>query len=68
MGIALLLAALLALDRVFPPDLTRATQASIVVTDRDGGILRAFEPEEGAWRLPTRVEGVDPPYLALLPA
>ncbi|MGH7123299.1 MAG: penicillin-binding protein 1C [Stellaceae bacterium] len=65
---ALALAALLILDRLFPPDLTRYEQASIVVTDRDGGILRAFETDEGAWRLPTRAEDVDPRYLALLRA
>jgi len=65
---ALLAIAALTLDRVCPPDLTRAQQASIVVTDRDGGILRAFETEEGAWRLPTRAEDVDPRYLALLRA
>jgi penicillin-binding protein 1C len=60
--------ALLTLDRVFPPDLTRAEQASVVVTDRDGGILRAFETADGAWRLPTRADEVDPRYLALLRA
>jgi penicillin-binding protein 1C len=58
----------LLLDRIFPPDLGRAQQASVVVTDRDGGILRALETADGAWRLPTRVEDVDPRYLALLRA
>ena len=67
-GAALLLGALLILDRVFPPDLSRYERASVVVTDRDGGILRAFETAEGAWRLPTTAEDVDPRYLALLRA
>ena len=67
-GTALLFGALLVLDRLVPPDLTRYEQASVVVTDRDGGILRAFETDEGAWRLPTRVEDVDPRYLSLLRA
>ncbi|HXP75585.1 MAG TPA: penicillin-binding protein 1C [Stellaceae bacterium] len=59
---------LLILDRVFPPDLARAQQASVVVADRDGSILRAFETKEGAWQLPTSAEDVDPGYLALLHA
>jgi penicillin-binding protein 1C len=65
---ALLAGTLLALDHVFPPDLGRAEQASVVVLDRDRAILRAFETPEGAWRLPTTVEDVDPRYLALLRA
>ena len=69
MGVVpLLLAALLMLDHLLPPDLTPYDHASIVVTDRDGGILRAFETSEGAWRLPTTADDVDPRYLALLRA
>ncbi len=67
-GATLLVGALLIFDLIFPPDLDRAERASVVVTDRDGGILRAFETAEGAWRLPTRVEDVDPRYLSLLRA
>ena len=63
-----LLVTILFLDHLFPPDLSRYEQASIVVTDRDGDILRAFETPEGAWRLSTRPEDVDPRYLALLRA
>ena len=66
--VALVAGSLLTLDRLFPPDLSRYERASVVVTNRDGGILRAFETEEGAWRLPTRVEDVDPRYLVLLRA
>ena len=67
-GIALFAGALLAIDHLFPPDLTRYEQASVVVTDRDGGILRAFETNDGVWRLPTTAEEIDPRYLALLRA
>ena len=67
-GAALLLGALLILDRIFPPDLDRAEQTSVVVLDRDRAILRAFETKEGAWRLPTTAEDVGPRYLALLRA
>jgi len=68
-GVATFLAiTFLALDHLFPLDLTRAERASVVVTDRDGAILRAFETSEGAWRLPTTAADVDPRYLALLRA
>jgi len=65
---ALIIGALLTLDRLSPPDLARYEHASIVVADRDGGILRAFETQEGEWRLPTGPASVDPRYLALLRA
>ncbi|HKX10874.1 MAG TPA: penicillin-binding protein 1C, partial [Stellaceae bacterium] len=67
-GVVLGVSALLLLDRLFSPDLTRYQQASVVVTDRDGGILRAFQTSDGAWRLPTTRGDVDPRYLALLQA
>ena len=65
---ALIVSALFVLDRFLPPDLGRYGRTSVVVTDRDGGILRAFQTAEGAWRLPTRVGDVDPRYIALLRA
>jgi penicillin-binding protein 1C len=67
-GVALLASAIFATDRSFPPDLGRAERGSVVVLDRNRAILRAFETPEGAWRLPTTVEDVDPRYLALLRA
>lgn len=64
--LALLGGALWGLDALFPPDLTRARQASVVIVDREHEILRAFQSKDGAWRLPTSVEDVDPRYLVLL--
>ncbi len=66
--VTLIAASLAILDHLLPPDLTRYQQASVIVTDRDGDMLRAFETSEGVWRLPTRAEDVDPRYLALLRA
>ena len=66
--VALVGGALAHLDRADPPDLTRAERASVVVVDREGAILRAFETADGAWRLPTAAEDVDPRYLLLLRA
>jgi len=58
--------ALALLDRADPPDFARVEHASVVVVDREGAILRAFETDDGAWRLPTTAADVDPRYLRLL--
>lgn len=60
------LAALVSLDRLFPPPLARLEDLSTVVLDREGELLRAFATSEGSWRLPITPDAVDPLYLALL--
>lgn len=61
-------AAGLALDRAFPPDLSRYHDRSTEVVDANGRLLRAFTTQDGKWRLKTGVDDVDPVYLALLKA
>jgi penicillin-binding protein 1C len=39
---------------------------STVVIDRDGQVLRPYATNDGRWRLPATVEGVDPRYVAAL--
>lgn len=63
-----LVAAALALDRLFPPDLSRYHDRSTEVVDANGRLLRAFTTADGKWRLNTSVDDVDPLYLALLKA
>lgn len=58
----------LALDRAFPPDLTRYHDRSTEVVDANGRLLRAFTTQDGKWRLKTTVDDVDPLYLGLLKA
>src|SRR3984893_5971472 len=58
----------LALDRLFPPDLSRYHARSSETVDANGRLLRAFTTAEGKCGLKTPVEGVDPVYLALLKA
>jgi penicillin-binding protein 1C len=41
-------------------------ELSKVVLDRDGRLLRAYATDEGRWRLPAKVEDVDPRFLKLL--
>ena len=63
-----LTAGALALDRLFPPNLARYQERSTEILDADGRLLRAFTTPDGKWRLKTKVDDVDPLYLALLKA
>jgi penicillin-binding protein 1C len=49
-----------------PAPLGESLDFSATVVDRDGRLLRPYATPEGRWRLPTRADGVDPRYLALL--
>jgi penicillin-binding protein 1C len=66
LAVALAVTAALALDRLFPPDLSRYQVRSTEIVDANGRLLRAFTTGDGKWRLKTMVEDVDPVYLALL--
>jgi len=61
-----LLLAPFALDRLFPPNLTRLHAVGAEVQDRDGRILSVLPAPGGFWRLATRPEDVSPILLDLL--
>jgi penicillin-binding protein 1C len=63
-----LVCALLTADRANPPDMTRANTLSPEVTAKDGTLLRAFLSKDGAWRIHTTPDQVNPRYLAMLRA
>lgn len=65
-AVALLVAGLVGLDRLFPPDLSRAEAVSAEVTDRDGATLAVFPAPGGVWRLRTTVADVPPAFVAML--
>ncbi|MBV9550222.1 MAG: penicillin-binding protein 1C [Alphaproteobacteria bacterium] len=65
LGVAL---AVIAADRLLPPDMTRAQALSPEVTASDGALLRPFLSKDGAWRLHTTAYDVSPRYLTLLMA
>ncbi len=65
-GVAVLAAAALALDLMFPPDMTRYRDASTEVTARDGTLLRAFTTHDGTWRLRTDPAQVEPRYIDMM--
>jgi penicillin-binding protein 1C len=47
-------------------DLSEADRGSTVVVDREGKVLRAFTTNDGRWRLPVKVQNVDPRFIAML--
>ena len=55
--------AVLAADAIFPPNLSRARNASAVVLDRNGAWLRALPVETGRWRLRADLGRTDPTFL-----
>jgi len=61
-----LAAGALALDRLFPPDLSRLSDLSQLVEDKDGRVLRAFIARDGSWRLPVLLADVDPRFRRML--
>jgi len=60
--------AAVALDALFPPDLSRAQRASPVVLDRNGAWLRALPVDKGRWRIRADLERTDPSFLRRLVA
>jgi penicillin-binding protein 1C len=49
-----------------PAPLGKNLETSHIVLDREGRLLRAYATSEGRWRLPARVEDVDPRFVRLL--
>jgi penicillin-binding protein 1C len=49
-----------------PAPLGRHLDYSHLVLDRDGRLLRAYTTKEGRWRLPAKLDDVDPRYLKML--
>lgn len=53
-------------DKTFPPPLDTSTEVSREVVDRNGKLLRAYTAQNGVWRLPVTLDGVDPDYINML--
>jgi penicillin-binding protein 1C len=54
--------AVVALDALFPPDLSRAHRSSPVALDRRGAWLRALPVEDGRWRIRADLDRLDPSF------
>ncbi|MBY0339252.1 MAG: transglycosylase domain-containing protein, partial [Acetobacteraceae bacterium] len=63
-----ILGALLALDRAFPPELSRLAQPAREVTDRDGRVLAVLPGRGGVWRLPAEAPAAPPALIEMLVA
>ncbi|WP_119419911.1 penicillin-binding protein 1C [Desertibaculum subflavum] len=60
------LVALVAADRLLPPDLSKLDDLSVVVADRRGEPLRIYLSRDQQYRLPVALEQVDRRYVDLL--
>lgn len=67
-AVAVLVLALLSLDRALPPDLQRYEERSTIVLDAQGEILRAFTTSDGMWRLGATSDDVDANFVRMLVA
>ena len=55
-----------ALDRLFPPDLSRLATVGSEVLDRDGRTVALLPAPRGVWRFRARVDSVSPDFVNLL--
>ena len=65
-ALATLAAGAVALDRLFPPNLSKLADTSTVVRDGQGRMLRAYLARDGHWRLPATTAEVSPRLIELL--
>ena len=68
LSLAGLLVTAIILDHLFPLDLRRAREQSVLVVDAQDRLLHGFTTADGTWRLPLPVDAVDPLYLSMLKA
>ncbi len=55
-----------ALDRALPPPIERAGDVSSLVLDREGRPLAAYSNSEQRWRLPAKLDDLDPEFIERL--
>lgn len=64
--IAVSLAAIVILDRIFPPPIERGRSVSIMISDRDDRPLRAIPRDNGTWRFAAELDEIDPVFIEAL--
>ena len=65
-GLAALIIAFFALNVIFPPKLAAIRHNSAIVTDREGHWLAGFTVDDGIWRIPAKLEEIDPRFIDAL--
>ena len=66
LAVAVFAAAILTLDALFPPPISRGDRVSILVSDREGRPLRALPLQNGTWRLRADLDEIDPVFIEAL--
>lgn len=65
-AIAISLAAIFVLDKLFPPPIERGRVVSVLVSDRNDRPLRAFPLDNGTWRFAADLDDIDPIFIEAL--
>ena len=65
-GLAAIITAFIALNVIFPPPLEAVRHDSAIVTDREGHWLAGFTVDDGIWRIPAKLEEIDPRFIEAL--
>lgn len=64
--LAVSLAAIFVLDKLFPPPIERGRSVSIMISDRDNRPLRAIPRDNGSWRFAADLDNIDPVFVEAL--
>ena len=65
-SLAVIVIAFFGLNIIFPPPLAAVRHNSAVVTDREGHWLAGFTVDDGIWRIPAKLEEIDPRFVEAL--
>ena len=65
-GLAVALAAVFVLDKLFPPPIENGRVVSVLVSDHEDRPLRAFPLENGTWRFAADLDEIDPVFIEAL--
>lgn len=65
-SLALIVASFITLNVIFPPPLAAVKHRSAVITDHEGHWLAGFTVDDGIWRIPAKLEEIDPRFIEAL--
>ncbi|MEP3891835.1 MAG: penicillin-binding protein 1C [Hellea sp.] len=65
-SLAVIVTSFIALNIIFPPPLAAVRHNSAVVTDHEGRWLAGFTVDDGIWRIPAKIEEIDPRFVKAL--
>jgi len=65
-SLAVIVTAFIVLNVIFPPPLSELRNNSAIATDKDGHWLAGFTVDDGIWRIPAKLEEIDPRFVEAL--